>query len=1130
MIYAQRCPSCGREMPERSPQGLCPACLLGWVIHDRLDPGNRVRYFGDYEVLGVLGSGAMGVVYEARQVSLNRTVALKMIRAGAFAGDDELRRFQNEAEAIARLDHPHIVPIYEVGEHEGKRYFSMKLIAGPCLSNALTSYTTDPQAAARLLITIVEAVQHAHERGILHRDLKPSNILLDEKGQPHVTDFGLAKQLEGEDGLTKTGAVLGTPAYMAPEQATGRNNLVTTSSDVYGLGAILYTVLTGKPPFDGDSTLQTLDMVRLEQPRAPSRINRKVPRDLEIVCLKCLEKEPERRYPSAHALAADLRRFLSGRPIKARRASFLEKSWRWCRRQPSIAVLSAALVITIASGLLGFTLLWLQAIAAREEAMVRERDWLKASKKGRELTKSDGERLKSALDLRGKEQYAAAIDRAANVKMPALVAKANEPADLAERRQYNDRMNLIERYWESGRRELMQHALAEETPAKPGAIDRRGFEWFYWQRKILLPPDRTLRGHTAAVDSVAFSPNGKQIASAGFDGTVRIWDIRTGRTIQTLEGHIRRVESVAFSPDGTRIASASADQTLKVWDAASGTDLITLQGHIGELTSVAFSPDGRSLASASRDRTVKLWDIAKVQPTLTLRGHTDEVTSVAFSPDGKRIVSASRDETVRLWDLPSGRETRAFTGHSDWVLCAAFSPDGKRIASADSDGSVKVWDSQSGKQTLNLALRRGSVKSVIFSPDGTRIAAGASSVTVWDIATGKLTRTLPEGTPVASYSSSSNKWDETERKLTLDPEKDSNGADDVAFSPDGGRIACASWDGTVKLWRATNGRETLSWKACEYPITSMAFSPDGHALATVSRENTVKVWDSETGMEFYTLNGHTDWVSSVAFSPDGTRLASGSDDQTVKIWDAETGKETRTLKGHTSPVTEVVFSPDSRRLASASWEKTAKVWIVKVWDTQTTQELFTFKRHTAEVQWRVFLPNGKQLASVGGGETDKVQDAATGQEIRMIDFHFHAETLAFNADNTRIPFASGVETFILLKDTKCNEASRTLRGHTDTVVSVAFSPDGTRLASGSNDRTVKLWDTATGQETLTLKGLASPATLLLFSPDGRRLASASSEKNVKVWDARPIDARPSTPEPRLISIEPHGDPFYYVPK
>ena len=317
---------------------------------DPWTPGKTVRYFGDYEIRKELGRGGMGVVYEARQVSLNRPVALKMVKAGLLAGEDELRRFRNEAEAVALLDHPGVVPIYEVGQHDGQNYFSMRLVTGGSLVALMERYRKDYRAAARLVAEAAEAVAHAHARGILHRDLKPANILVDREGRPHVTDFGLAKRVEGDVELTQSGAILGTPAYMSPEQASGRRGAVTIASDVYGLGAVLYALLTGRAPFGGDSVVETIDAVRNRPPEPPSRLNAAVPRDLETICLKCLEKEPRRRYPTAHALAEDLRAWLDSRPIAARRVGAAERAWLWCKRKPAIAALAAAVVLAVVGG------------------------------------------------------------------------------------------------------------------------------------------------------------------------------------------------------------------------------------------------------------------------------------------------------------------------------------------------------------------------------------------------------------------------------------------------------------------------------------------------------------------------------------------------------------------------------------------------------------------------------------------------------------------------------------------------------------------------------------------------------------------------------------------------------------
>jgi tetratricopeptide (TPR) repeat protein/tRNA A-37 threonylcarbamoyl transferase component Bud32 len=334
-----------------------------------LPAGLRVRYIGDYELLSVLGQGGMGVVYKARQISLNRDVALKMIRNSELASEDQVRRFQNEAEAVALFDHPAIVPIYEVGLHGDQRYFSMKLIDGAGLDKRLKSAPLKPRVAAELVAEVAEAIHHAHQRGLLHRDLKPANILVDAEGHPHVTDFGLAKRMEQESGLTMSGEIMGTPAYMAPEQALGKNSAVTTASDVYGLGGILYAALTGRDPFQGDSLLEILHKVRAVAPDKTTSIDKKIPRDLEIICLKCLEKDQNRRYASAQEVADDLHRWLKGEPIVARPVNAVARSWMWCKRRPALAALGGALAVAIIVGVIGIVWQWRAAVFQRNEAV-----------------------------------------------------------------------------------------------------------------------------------------------------------------------------------------------------------------------------------------------------------------------------------------------------------------------------------------------------------------------------------------------------------------------------------------------------------------------------------------------------------------------------------------------------------------------------------------------------------------------------------------------------------------------------------------------------------------------------------------------------------------------------------------
>ncbi|HEY7424853.1 MAG TPA: protein kinase, partial [Gemmataceae bacterium] len=1108
------------EKPEaRDYRERFPSVEERWL--ERLTGASR------YELAGQIGRGGMGDVLQGYDRHLRRDLAVKMLRPEHQDHPHLVRRFLREAWIGARLQHPGIVPVYDLGEFADRQpYFTMKLVRGHTLEALLKERSKSTAELPRFLTIfeqVCQTVAYAHAQGVIHRDLKPANIMVGAFGEVQVMDWGLAKVLDwacgdgavaGRDAgvsartrestdpgfKTQAGQAMGTYAYMPPEQARGEVDHLDERSDVFGLGAILCEILIGTPPFRGENAEELFERVKACDHREAMVQLDGCGADAELLRLTkaCLAAESANRPRNAGVVAEAVKTHLAEaqellQAAERERAAAQAKAAEERKRRRLAVALAAAVLGLVVVGGGGSTVAAIWLSHAHDNAV--------------KLLKREEEARQDAVAM-GKQAEGLAEDNRKNL--------------------YAARINLAQQAWEKGDLAKARELLNSLRP-QMGQEDLRGFEWHYLWRlcrseQFALPvagkPGMTphRRGGSSSftlVDvnqgrtmrSVAYAPDGRSVATAGDDLLVRLWNPATGQEQRTLEGHTSFVSAIAFAPDGKTLASASRDGTVIVWDRETGKKQAALTVHEDPVNCLAFSPDGTLLATGtaqpatgngnpstrfvppSKPGEVKLWTLATGKERVSLKGHRGGILSVAFAPDGETLASAGADAVVQLWDVAAGKTRETLPKFGGPIFSLAFAADGKTLALGGGDpfdmaSVVVLWDVRQKKLLGDLPGHRGSIFAVAFSADGKTLATGGYDqiVRLWDVATRQERESIKGHT---SFICS------------------------LAFAPDGRTLATGSWDGTAKLWDTSRRQECDVLKSRQAYAVSV--SPDGKLLASTGW-GIVQVWDLETG-ELLTTLQEKDNDISVTFAPDGRTLATGGMNREVKLWDVETWRCRAILKGHQKKIWALAFAPDSKTLATGSQEG-----IVKLWDVATGEDRLTLRHDEGNIRTLAFAPDGRTLAT--GTTCATLWDVTTG-ERRTVLRGVVGSLVAFSPDGKTLAWGSDLGG-IQLHDLTTGKERGPIRGHTSVVYGLAFSPDSKTLATASWDGTVKLWQTSTAQYLVTFRGRAGVAWCVTFTPDGQTLVMGNHAYRggeLTLWRA-PVEAEATEPAVPASSVLP----------
>ena len=1082
--------------PNRIQAGepLTPALLLDWPPRPPLastPPSGSLRsirfpQLAGYEILGELGRGGMGVVYRARQIRLNRFVALKMLLHADSADLSDMVRFRSEAEAVASVRHPHVVQVHEFGHCEGKPYFAMEFLSGGTLYHRLrTDSPLDPAYAAQLIEKLARAVQAAHAQGIVHRDLKPGNILFDDIGEPRITDFGLAKRASLQ--LTRTQAIMGTPAYMSPEQASGRTKFVGPPSDIYALGVILYECLTGKTPFNGDDTIAVLAQVLNDSPASLRSQVRTVPRDLELICLKCLEKRPDDRYLTSESLAEDLARYLAGKPVEVRRAGPIERGVKWARRRPTMATVYGLATLLFAMVLVGMGVahLWREAVQARdladnnyreaENARIEVEAERRGAEEARDRLANQNRELETARQQIGTlliaEQKASAqahnsskVASAATVVAQDLKGKAELAKDQFVELSYFSNVGFANLEVRQGNVQRAMRLL-DLCPA-----NRRDWEWWHSYRAVHGELGSGSSGSGTLPMDVAFESAGFKVTICDVYGHITRFDFETGKGIpkalapadekfiyysRLSENATRlltvKIEKERAGPDNVPVGGPFEQEAVSIWDIDSGKRLKTFAATGNGAFAAAISGDGtRVLVGYTQPRHLVTFDVATGKTLATLQGVSPYESQIALNRDGSKAIAEFAGQFT-VWDTATGEKTAEHKTKFGWPRAMAVNGDGSMAYAGSNTGALTFLDVRTGKAHEVEKAHAGVISALALSRDGKKLASSGEDgiVRVWDASTGAVEQVFRGHTrAVASL-----KFDET-----------------------GLRLASTDYAMRFLVWHMDGTKQAIE-KLMPPPEVKGRFFADraGSRCFAIADDGSGKFWHYAIDKATTLKPPPGQKFTAFAFAPKGTRFAAGTDTGAVHLWEAG-GDESKVVDLFEYPVRELVFSGDGGRLAATEGYR------FDVIDAKTRNVILTKNIHNSAI----CISEDGQVAAAGityratawNLETKKSCETSSGEVMSSLALSPNGETLAMGSSEWRI----GLFELWKPKTLKWALADRMLTGHNAAIVSMAYHPKGHRLVSGAADGSIKVWDPASLYEAIGLDiGVREPIRSVFFS-------------------------------------------------